>query len=359
MGTLILTGANAYGDTAISSGSLQIGNGGATGSLGSGNVLNNGFLTFNLSAPYTFGGTISGSGTVAPAGTGSLTFTAAQSYTGATEIQAGSVLVISGAGSLAATGTVWVNGTLDVSTAASPMGTTVKSLSAITPSSGKVLLGANTLTISNNSGTFNEDIYGGDILGTGGVTIAQGSPAFHPGFNPLYRSHSDCRRRVAEIDSNTGSIASSGIVDVEGTFDPESGTVQTLTGSGTVSNSVTLINASSNFAGILNGTATVTGGTETFSGSGTASFNINNGATVALTGGANFLIPGITVNGTFDISGANAGVSARGLDRLGRRGVGKQNAFHYGDNRVLDKFFGQHHRYGRHWSFSAVARRVS
>ena len=61
-GTLALTGANTYtGDTIINSGTLQIGADGATGSLGTGDVINNGTLRFDrtgtLSVPNSIGGT--------------------------------------------------------------------------------------------------------------------------------------------------------------------------------------------------------------------------------------------------------------------------------------------------------------
>ena len=55
-GTLTLTGANSYaGGTTIAAGTLQIGNGGTTGSL-TGNVVDNASLVFNRSNSATFGG---------------------------------------------------------------------------------------------------------------------------------------------------------------------------------------------------------------------------------------------------------------------------------------------------------------
>jgi fibronectin-binding autotransporter adhesin len=55
-GTLTLTSANSYaGGTIINGGTLQLGDGGTTGSI-TGNVLNNGILAFNRSDFVTFHG---------------------------------------------------------------------------------------------------------------------------------------------------------------------------------------------------------------------------------------------------------------------------------------------------------------
>ncbi|MBU8546975.1 MULTISPECIES: autotransporter-associated beta strand repeat-containing protein, partial [Roseomonadaceae] len=93
-GTLILTGANTYsGGTTINAGTLQVGNGGTTGTLGSGAVVNNAALVFDRSDAVTVGGAISGSGTLAQDGAGALILTGANSYSGGTTIQTGTVQV--------------------------------------------------------------------------------------------------------------------------------------------------------------------------------------------------------------------------------------------------------------------------
>ncbi|HWB52694.1 MAG TPA: autotransporter-associated beta strand repeat-containing protein, partial [Tepidisphaeraceae bacterium] len=74
-GTLILGGANTYsGGTTIGGGTLIVGDGTTNGSI-TGNVTDNGTLEFNRSDNITFGGTISGSGSLMQAGAGTLTLT--------------------------------------------------------------------------------------------------------------------------------------------------------------------------------------------------------------------------------------------------------------------------------------------
>lgn len=71
--TVVLSGNNTYsGITTISSGTLQVGNGGTTGSLGSIAVTNNATLVVNRSNAYTLGNVISGASpaSLSPAGAG-------------------------------------------------------------------------------------------------------------------------------------------------------------------------------------------------------------------------------------------------------------------------------------------------
>jgi fibronectin-binding autotransporter adhesin len=93
-GTAILTGNNVYtGGTTITAGRLQLGNGGTSGSLGTGTIINNGELAFNRSDNISFGQVISGTGGLVQLGSGTLTLTAVNTYTGPTTINAGTLSV--------------------------------------------------------------------------------------------------------------------------------------------------------------------------------------------------------------------------------------------------------------------------
>ena len=93
IGTLVLTGTNTYsGGTTIASGILQLGDGGTSGSI-VGNVADSGALAFDRSDIVTFGGAISGGGTVAQIGSGTTILTADNPYTGGTTISAGTLAV--------------------------------------------------------------------------------------------------------------------------------------------------------------------------------------------------------------------------------------------------------------------------
>ncbi len=111
-GRVILTGANTYsGGTTIASGTLQLGNGGASGSI-VGNVADNGALAFDRSDAATFSGLVSGTGSLAQIGTGTTILTANNTYTGGTTISAGTLQLGNGGTSGGIVGNVTDNGTL-------------------------------------------------------------------------------------------------------------------------------------------------------------------------------------------------------------------------------------------------------
>ena len=79
-GTLTLSGSNTFsGVTTINAGTLQLGNGGATGSI-AGDVTNNGILAFDRSDVLTLDGVISGTGSVQQNGTGTIVLVRDNTY---------------------------------------------------------------------------------------------------------------------------------------------------------------------------------------------------------------------------------------------------------------------------------------
>lgn len=84
---IIASNATYTGGTTISGGTLQLGNGGATGSL-IGDVTNNGTLAIHRSNDLYYDGTISGTGGLTIHG-GVLRLSGTQTYTGSTQINAG------------------------------------------------------------------------------------------------------------------------------------------------------------------------------------------------------------------------------------------------------------------------------
>ena len=100
--TLKLTGTNTYsGVTTISAGTLQIGDAGTTGQLGTGAVTDNATLAFNRTNSLTVANVISGSGALQQNGVGGiLILSGANTYAGTTTINAGTLQI----GSAGATG---------------------------------------------------------------------------------------------------------------------------------------------------------------------------------------------------------------------------------------------------------------
>ena len=110
-GAQTLSGANTYsGGTTISSGVLQIGNGGTTGTLGTGNVTDNATLTFNRSDAIddTGFGVISGTGVLDKQGANRLALTKAHTYSGATTIEAGT-LALTNSGAMASSSNISIS----------------------------------------------------------------------------------------------------------------------------------------------------------------------------------------------------------------------------------------------------------
>ena len=112
-GTTILTNADTYtGTTTISTGTLQLGNGGTTGKiLSTGTIVDNGTFAIDRSNAVAQGtdfgsAAITGSGGFTQAGSGTTTLSASNSYLGTTTINAGALNIT---GSTSSTGAVIIN----------------------------------------------------------------------------------------------------------------------------------------------------------------------------------------------------------------------------------------------------------
>lgn len=87
-GTVTLSGANSYsGGTTVSAGTLV----GTTASL-QGAITNNAITTFNQSSSGTYSGAMSGSGSLIKTGSGTVTLSGANTYSGGTTVSGGSLM---------------------------------------------------------------------------------------------------------------------------------------------------------------------------------------------------------------------------------------------------------------------------
>jgi autotransporter-associated beta strand protein len=119
-GTLVLAGANnSWDSVTIHLSTLQIGNGGAGGSLGGGTISDDNTLAFNLTGNLTVTNPITGSGAINQIGAGTVTLTAdnnSAGFSGAINVTNGTLRIngTSGSGSVTvAGGTLGGTGTID------------------------------------------------------------------------------------------------------------------------------------------------------------------------------------------------------------------------------------------------------
>ncbi len=98
-GTITLTGTNTYGTTIINSGGIQVGIGGAAGTLGVGGLVDNGLLTMDVSTNVSIAGVITGTGAITQAGSGTLTLTTNSTFSGGVTVANGTVIANGSGGS--------------------------------------------------------------------------------------------------------------------------------------------------------------------------------------------------------------------------------------------------------------------
>lgn len=161
-GLMVISGDNTFGGgVTIAGGTLAVGNGSDTGTLGGGPVVNNASLEINRDDEATFTNVISGTGELAIKGGGTITLSGANTYTGDTTVEDGT-LVLGVSGQLAFALDGISTNTFNGPGAAQFNGTFNINLAAADASDGNSWLLApvanrsfgSTFTITSNAGSF-------------------------------------------------------------------------------------------------------------------------------------------------------------------------------------------------------------
>jgi autotransporter-associated beta strand protein len=181
-GTMIVSGANTYtGTTAIRAGTLQVGNGGAGGTLGSGPVVNSGLLQFNRSDNFIWTNLVSDpgfSGTFMKLNTDTLTLQSSNAFRagggGVAQVNGG-ILQINTNGTLTCGGEFWIAQNASTGACLINGGTLITSNWIAAGRNSSAAVG--TLTI--NSGLIQKNgggnIIMGSLGGTGTLTVNGGN----------------------------------------------------------------------------------------------------------------------------------------------------------------------------------------
>jgi fibronectin-binding autotransporter adhesin len=327
-GTLtILTTNNNTGGTTINSGSrVQVGNGTLGGAIGSGSVLDNGALVWDLPAGTETMGAASGGGTLTNSGAGTLVLNGADTLAGSTTITSGTLkqgapsVLPNGVGE----GNMVVNGTLDLAGQSatvnglsgsgiinsSSVGAPIFTVTGSGAFSGPIENTVGTLALVMNGSGQQLELSGADTY-SGGTTITAGTLQLgSPG----------------ALGSGDVSVATGAILDLNS----NSPTIGALNGGGTITSSTTnatlTIGADNNngtfsgsyinVAGTTNNLAMNGTGTETLTGANTysGSTTMNAGSLVLPAGGS---INGGPLNGNgFVVSGGT--ITSTGSSSFGQ-----------------------------------------
>jgi autotransporter-associated beta strand protein len=326
------------GGLTINSGTVRIGNGGTTGSYIGNTVLNGGTLAFDRSDNFTYGGIISGSGSLSKVSAGTVVLAGnSTNFSGTLTIFSGIARLGDGATNGLFSGNTTVNGggqlVFDRSDASSYSGT-ISGAGAVV----KVNTGAMTLSASNSySGT--TTLFAGslvadnaDALGTGNITFSSGGGNTGTIRYTAASAGTDWGARfknstgTIRLDTDGHNVALAGAIDSSNT----QGLVKSGSGSLTLSGANAYTGTTSVTAGVLELASTggaAAGGTSALSvGTGATlllsqSDQVNNGATVTLSGGTIQRASGVSeVFGNLNLTAASAldfGNGSSGFLRFG------------------------------------------
>jgi autotransporter-associated beta strand protein len=311
-GALIFTGNYLYsGSTTIAGGTLQIGNGGSTGSLPGGTAFTDSSnLTVDLSSNITLYGSISGTGSLSQNGSGITTLSGSNSYSGTTTISAGTLQ----AGNNNAFGN---NSDVTLANAANTAlnitgyNNTIGALAGGGTLGGNVVLGSNTLTVGADNAS---STYGGAISGSGGISKAgsgtltlTGSSSFTGGGN-VSAGILNVQNSAALGTGTSGTFAvfTGATLQLQGGITLPAYTVQVAgTGASTQDGAIVNLGGANTITGLVNVAGIGAGATTISSDSGT--LTIAGGIT---TGGNNLTVSGAGTgifanSGNVNFSGSN------------------------------------------------------
>lgn len=349
-GTLTLTGDSTYtGATTISTGTLQVGNGGTTGWLAGNAVTNNGALNFNRSDNKTYSGSISGTGSVVKSGTGTLILDGTNSYSGGTTISGGTLQVASDAKLGATTGKV----TLDGGTLSLAGTITSARAFSITSNNGTIDTGADADTLSGvvsgagkltktGSGTLvltGANTYsGGTTISAGTLQLGSGAAAGSITGNVVNNATLAFNR--SDSSTFSGVVSGSGVLKQSGTGTTILTGANTYTGNTLIERGVLQV-GNGTATGAISGSVTNSGtlafnrsDSHTYSGTitGTGSLKQSGAGTLILTGANTFT--GLTTieSGTLQLGAGSTGGSLSG-DILNKSAlvVDRSDDFSYGN----------------------------
>lgn len=332
-GTLEITGnSNTYtGGTNVSGGVLQVGNGGAGGTLGTGTINNNASLVFNRSDSFSVNNAITGSGSLTKQGAGILSLGGANDYAGGTSVTAGGLTFLN-------TSAKPASGTTTVA-AGTTLGLGVSSSAGFFGSSDvNALFSGSLANVTNAADSFvGIDTSAGDFEHA--VAITSNTRGLHKlGANTLTLSTANAYTGVTQLSAGTVSVSVLGDGGVAGNLGAASaaasnivfagGALQFSAASAASSNRGFTINAGS--TGTINvssasGELTLSGSVPTTTGifykTGSGALILDPGASASLSLGAlsanggNLTLKSGTLNTTSidsAVSAYFAGVGARG-----------------------------------------------
>jgi autotransporter-associated beta strand protein len=298
--------ATGSGTVTINGGALQIGGGGTVGSV-AGNVVNNASLIFARSDNLTYGGVVSGSGSLSKSGAGTLTLTGQNTYGGNTTVSGGT-LEIDVANALPtttllslATGSILdvdANQTVAGFFGASGLGATLDLATGVTFTVA--------MPVANTTTTFAGSVTGGGVFAVSGAG-------------------GDVVNLTGSVTNTGGTLVGNGATLIIGTGGTVSGPITTTTGSvltfnntgtQTLSNTITGSGGISVTTGITtlsgnntySGPTSITGGKLLLTGSNTGggTITVGNGAVF---GGTGFTNGPLVLNGGSAVSpGASPGI---------------------------------------------------